>query len=95
MATARTLRGTALVSFEFLCIAERDGSLAYIAMPDGRTVPTLFMLSGLTPTSATFENPGHDYPKVIRYSQTAEGGLETMISAADGERSRTVSLKKQ
>lgn len=95
MATARTLRGSVLGSFEFLCIAERDGSLAYIALPDGRTIPTVFMLTGFTSTSATFENPANDYPKLIRYSQTLEGGLETTISGANGERSRSVVLKKQ
>lgn len=92
---ARTLRnGTALASYEFLCIAERDGTLVYAAMPDGRSPATLFVLTALTPTSATFENPTHDYPQMIRYSLTADGSLETTIAAAGGARPRTVMLKK-
>ncbi len=94
MATARTLRGEALASFEFLCIAERGGSLAYIAMPDARTPATYFYLTAITDSSATFENPAHDYPKMIRYSRTADGGLETTIAGANGARPRTALLRR-
>lgn len=93
MATARTLRGAALASFEFLCIAERGGSLAYIAMPDGRTTPTTFWLTAISDSSATFENPTHDYPQLVRYRRTADGGLETTISATGGARARSVTLQ--
>jgi hypothetical protein len=93
MATARTLRGSALAGFEFLCIAERGNSLAYIAMPDGRTPATLFYLTAITDSSATFENPSHDYPQLIRYRRTAEGGLETTIAATGGARARSVMLQ--
>ena len=94
IAVARTLRGTALASFEFLCIAERAGSLAYIAMPDARMPATYFHLTALTDSSATFENPAHDYPKLIRYTLTADGGLQTTIAGANGERPRSVQLKR-
>ena len=94
MATARTLRGSALASFEFLCIAERSGSLAYLAMPNGRTPATVFMATEVTPTSITFENPAHDFPKLIRYAQTPDGGLETTIAGAAGAREQKVSLRK-
>jgi len=94
MATARTLRGEALASFEFLCIAERSGTLVYLAMPNARMPATTFVLTAITPTSATFENPGHDFPKMIRYAQTPDGGLETTIAGADGARAQTVALRK-
>lgn len=93
MATARTMRNGAVGSYEFLCIAERDGSLAYVAMPDGRTTPTVFMLTALTDTSATFENPAHDYPQLIRYARTPEGHLQTTIAGTNGARARTVRLE--
>jgi hypothetical protein len=76
----RTLRNGAMASFEFLCIAERDGSLVYTAMPNARTPPTDFMLTAITADSATFENPAHDFPKRVRYSRRADGTLETTIS---------------
>jgi hypothetical protein len=94
LAIARTLRGEALAGFEFLCVAERGGSLAYIAMPDARMPATYFYLTALTDSSATFENPAHDFPKLVRYTRTADGGLQTTIAGANGERPRSVQLKR-
>jgi hypothetical protein len=94
-ALARTLRGAQMASWEFLCITERAGSLVYRAMPDGRTTPTDFMLTAMTADSATFENPGHDYPKLIRYSLKADGTLETTIGGAANGRTQSVALKRQ
>jgi hypothetical protein len=95
LAVARGVRGTAMPSFEFLCIAERAGGLVYTAMPNGRTPATDFMLTESTATSATFENPAHDFPKKIRYSLNAEGLLVTEVSGAAGSRVISVTLKKQ
>jgi hypothetical protein len=85
----RTLRGSLMASFEFLCINERDGTLIYTAMPDGRTTPTHFTLTSITAESATFENPAHDFPKMIRYTLRADGTLEATISGAAGARARS------
>jgi hypothetical protein len=92
---SRTIRGTTMNAFEFLCIVERDESLVYLAMPNGRTPATEFVLTQLTPDSATFENPSHDYPKAIKYSRRADGALETAISGAANQRVVTVVLKRQ
>lgn len=95
LAIGRTLNGPQMSSFEFLCIVEREGSLAYTAMPNGRSPATYFMLTSITPDSATFENPSHDYPKLVRYSRLPDGSLQTTISAGGDVRSRSVTLKKQ
>jgi len=95
LAVARTLRGTSMSAFEFLCIVEREGSLVYTAMPNGRTPATDFVLTQLTPDSLTFENPQHDFPKVIKYSKKADGSLETAVSGAPGSRVITVNLIKK
>jgi hypothetical protein len=79
LAVSRTLKGDRMVVFEFLRIVERDGSLLYIAQPNGRP-PTEFMLTSITGDSVTFENPTHDFPKVIRYSKRADGSLEARVS---------------
>jgi hypothetical protein len=94
-AVARTVRGTILGSFEFLCIVERERSLVYSAMPNGRAPATDFVLTQLAPDSLTFENPQHDFPKVIKYSKKADGSLETAISGAPGSRVITVTLVKK
>jgi hypothetical protein len=95
IAISRTLRGPSLTAYEFLCIVERDGSLVYNAMPNGRAPATEFVLTDLTEDSATFENPSHDYPKVIKYTRRTDGSLETAISGAANQRVVTVVLKRQ
>jgi hypothetical protein len=90
----RTLRNNAMTSFEFLRISERDGTLVYTALPNGRT-PTDFTLTAISADGATFENHAHDYPQVIRYARRADGSLETTISGAKNERAHSVVLKRQ
>jgi hypothetical protein len=68
-----------MVAFEFLRMIERDGGLVYIAQPNGRP-PTEFTLTAITADSATFENPMHDFPKMIRYTRRADGSLEAIVS---------------
>src|SRR5262245_59224306 len=64
LAVSRTVKDDRMVAFEFLRIVERDGSLVYIAQPNGRP-PTEFTLTAITADAATFENPSHDFPKMI------------------------------
>jgi uncharacterized protein DUF6265 len=54
------------LSFEFLRIEQKDGSLVYLAMPSGRPA-TPFPLKTLTATRVVFENPEHDFPQRIIY----------------------------
>ena len=63
LAVSRTLRDGLMSAFEFLCIVERDGGLVYTAMPNGRTPATDFTLTKIDDSSATFENPAHDFPR--------------------------------
>jgi len=79
LAVSRTVKDGRMVEFEYLRIVERDGGLVYIAQPNGRP-PTDFVLTRLDPHSATFENPAHDFPKMIRYSLLPDGRLEARIS---------------
>jgi hypothetical protein len=86
LAVSRTLKGDRMVTFEYLRIVERDGTLVYIAQPEGRP-PTEFTLTAITADSATFENPAHDFPKMIRYTKRADGSVEARVSdgGAKGE----------
>src|SRR5262245_43307149 len=79
LAVSRTLKADRMVAFEFLRIVERNGGLVYVAQPDGRP-PTDFVLTEVSADSATFENPAHDFPKMIRYSRKSDGTLEARIS---------------
>jgi hypothetical protein len=85
LAVSRTIKDDRLAAFEFLRIVERDDGLVYIAQPNGRP-PTEFVLTVMTADSVTFENPAHDFPKMIRYTRRADGSLEARVSGAGGER---------
>jgi uncharacterized protein DUF6265 len=88
LAVSRTIKDDRLAAFEYLRIVERDRGLVYIAQPNGRP-PTEFVLTAMTADSATFENPAHDFPKMIRYTRRPDGSLEARVSGAGGERPQT------
>lgn len=94
LAVARTLRENRMVAFEYLRIVEREGGLVYIAQPNGRP-PTEFPLTAIDAGSATFENPAHDFPRMIRYKKRADGGLDATISAGGEQRAQTFTFKRQ
>jgi len=88
-----------MVSFEFLRIEERSGSLVYLSMPQGRPV-TPFPLAKLEGKRIVFENPSHDFPQRILYRLEADGSLAARIegTSAKGEKAaewrwRPASLK--
>jgi hypothetical protein len=74
-----TRTGDRTVEFEFLRIERRDGTLAYVAQPGGRP-PTVFPLTAADDRSLRFENPAHDFPRVIRYMLESDTGLVAEIS---------------
>ena len=79
LAVSRTLKDGRMVAFEYLRIVERDGGLVYVAQPQGRP-PTDFVLTALEGRTARFENPAHDFPKVIEYALGADGVLQARVS---------------
>lgn len=94
IATSRTLRGGVMSEFEFLCISEREGTLVYTAMPNAGTA-TDFTLTKFDADSATFENPAHNFPKMIRYVKRPDGGMDAMISAGGTSKPTTFSFKRK
>jgi hypothetical protein len=92
LAVSRTVKGDRMVAFEFLRIVERDGTLVYIAQPNGNP-PTEFRLSAITKEGATFENKAHDFPKVIAYAKKSDGTLEARVSDG-GQRGETFSFRR-
>ena len=95
LAMSRTLRGGAMPAFEFLCIVERNGGLVYQAMPNGRQPATDFTLTKMEAASLTFENPSHDFPKMIRYTLGTEGTLEATVSGTDSQKPQTFRFQKR
>ena len=83
LGVARVGRWDRVDEFEFLRLqAGEDGVPVYYAQPGGRP-PVAFRLISRDATSATFENPTHDFPQRIRYVR--DGDLMTAtISRLDG-----------
>ncbi|AQA00895.1 hypothetical protein BWQ93_14195 [Sphingopyxis sp. QXT-31] len=80
---SRSGAGEKLREFEYLRIAaDADGVPTYYAQPGGRA-PVPFRLVRHDGTSATFENPAHDYPQRIVYVRDGDT-LTATISAIDG-----------
>ncbi len=94
LAISRTVSREKMSAFEFLRIVERDGSLIYIAQPNGATA-TEFFLTELTAKRAVFDNPRHDYPKRIVYELGADGGMMATIGYTKGGTPRKFEYKRE
>ena len=94
LAVARSLKGDRMTGFEFLRIVEREGTLFYIAQPGGRP-PTEFALTRITSDGATFENPAHDFPKMIRYRRLGNDVFEARVSDGTDTRAEIYLFARQ
>ena len=81
LGVSRTIVKDRMVAFEFLRIEKRAGGIFYVAQPGGRP-PTDFKLTQSTPTSAVFENPEHDHPKIVAYRME---GADTLVAKIEGD----------
>ena len=91
---SRSGRGEAVREFEFLRLqAGEDGVPVYYAQPGGRP-PVAFRLVARDGTSATFENPAHDFPQRIRYAREGET-LTATISAIDGSNAMSWAFRRR
>lgn len=93
LATSRTVRAERMVAFEFLRIVEREGSLVYVAQPNG-SPPTEFVLTEFSATKAVFANPRHDSPQRIVYELT-DTGLTASIGYMKGGRHTRFDFKRE
>jgi hypothetical protein len=84
---SRTVRGGRTTEFEFLRIAEVDGSLAYIAKPSGQAEAT-FPVKTLTDREVVFENPSHDFPQRVIYRRNGDGSVTARIEGTMNGKSR-------
>jgi hypothetical protein len=80
LAVSRTTAGDRTVGFEFLRIEQRADGVFYVAQPGGRP-PTDFRMTASGPDTATFENPHHDHPKIIRYRRQGT----TLVAEIEGD----------
>lgn len=94
LGASRSGRSDSVREFEFLRLqAGEDGVPVYLAQPGGRP-PVPFRLVAQDGTSATFENPGHDYPQRIRYVRSGEAMTAT-ISRLDGSNAMSWTFQRR
>jgi hypothetical protein len=68
---SRTYTESDTKSFEYLRIVERDGTLQYLAQPNGRP-PTTFTRTAAGEPWVRFENAGHDFPQRVEYRREGD-----------------------
>lgn len=78
----RTVRNGKTVEYEFLRLHEDEqGRVVYTATPSGQK-ETAFVASELGESTATFENPAHDFPQRIVYNRP---DADSMVVRIEGE----------
>jgi len=86
--------GEAISEYEYLRLqAGEDDEIVYLAQPNGGA-GTGFHLARSEGTSATFENPTHDFPQRIRYVRDGDTMVAT-ISAMDGSHAMSWTFRRQ
>ena len=91
---SRAARGGIVREFEYIRIqAGADGVPVYWASPGGGTAVG-FRLAQADGSSATFENPAHDFPQRIRYVRTGDTMVAT-ISKLDGSDAMSWTYRRQ
>lgn len=70
------------IAFETVKLAEEQGRLYYIPTVKNQNggLPVRFKLKTLSDKQMVFENPEHDFPQVITYTQITEDSLVAEIS---------------
>ncbi len=70
-------------SFTERLIIACDGDCHYIADVPHNPEPVRFKITEITETGFHSENPGHDFPKFIKYELESDGRMRAIIGAGD------------
>ncbi|MEJ2239053.1 MAG: DUF6265 family protein [Gemmatimonadales bacterium] len=89
---SRTLRDKTLVGYELVVIRADSASLVFQAHPSGQASAVFTQLT-LSDTSVVFENPEHDFPQRIGYSQRGSDSLAAWIWGVSNGEARRVDFK--
>ncbi|WP_175597029.1 DUF6265 family protein [Peristeroidobacter soli] len=86
LGVSRTVKNGKTVEFEFMQLrTNTEGKVVFIALPSGQQ-ETTFVAATVDHDSATFENPGHDFPQKVIYRLQPDGRLVARIEGTrDGK----------
>lgn len=86
---SRTSRGGRVASWEFQRITDEVSDVVLEVWPGGEMSSARFVLTDLVEdTRAVFEDPGHDFPKRIRYQRIQDNLLQITVDggpSGDGD----------
>lgn len=85
---SRTIRDGAATGFEHLLLLARGDTVIYRASPSGQPT-TEFAATHLSDTLAVFENPRHDFPRIIAYRRVAGDSLHARVEGPGRDGSPT------
>lgn len=86
---SRTVSKGRTSASEFLQLKEEEGGVYYIAKPSNQP-EARFRLVEARDGHLRFENPEHDFPKVIMYTRGADGALLAQIQGPMNGQTRTI-----
>jgi Domain of unknown function (DUF6265) len=86
--------GTNISAYEYIRVQPgEDDEIVYLAQPNGGAGVGFYLVRA-EGTSATFENPTHDFPQRIRYVRDGDTMVAT-ISAMDGSNAISWTYRRQ
>ena len=86
---SRTVSKGRASAWEFLQLREEAGQVFYVAKPSNQP-EARFRLTEARDGFLRFENPDHDFPKVITYTRGADGALVAQIQGPMNGQTRTI-----
>ena len=93
---SRRSRNGRLGSWEFQRVVDEVDDIVLEVWPDGEKSPARFVLSDLQPGAlASFEDPGHDYPKRITYELSDDGTMHATIGFLKGGTPRRFEYRRE
>ncbi|GAA4307313.1 hypothetical protein GCM10023149_00830 [Mucilaginibacter gynuensis] len=86
------LRGADTLSTETIRLEQRNAKLYYVPTVNNQNggLPVKFAATAITPTQMIFENPEHDFPQKITYTQITRDSLVAEISGTSKGQPRSV-----
>ena len=86
---SRTVSKGRTTAWEFIQLREEGGEIFYVAKPSNQA-EARFRLVESREGYLRFENPEHDFPKVIMYTRGADGALLAQIQGPMNGQTRTI-----
>jgi hypothetical protein len=74
-----TTNGGDTIASEKLKLVVKEDNIFYVADVKGNKAPVYFKMSKIGPDEFVFENPEHDFPKIITYKRVGDS-LKATIS---------------